>query len=935
MPVEFRVLGGIEAEVDHHVVDLGPARQRLVLAALLFGMNRPIPPEHLINRVWGTTPPATAAGTLRSYLSRLRAVLAATGAAAIERRTGGYLLVLSEDAVVDVQRFSELVASARSEPDHDRAAGLFEHALQLWKGAALAGAHSDWATELRTDLTRRRNSAQADYTDLKLRVGQHVEMLPELLRSVRDHPMDERVCGQLMLALYRSGRQGEALAEYDRMRRLLSDELGVSPSAELQALYEQILSHRVPSVQRPAPTFPVPRQLPAPPGWFIGREPELRHLDDICAAAGERRTVAVAAVTGNGGVGKTSTALHWAHHRSSEFPDGQLYADLRGYDPAASPVPTAVVLRGFLEALGITGSQIPVDADAQAALYRSTLAGRKVLVVLDNAKDSAHVAALLPGSVSCVAVVTSRDRLLGLITAHGAKPVQLDVLPRAAARALLAARVGVAPLAQDGGATDEILRFCAGLPLALSILAGRMAVGSAESLSTLAAELRDRTTRMNAFDEGEPAASLPVVLSCSFTALPERHARMASLLGLASGPDTTVLAAANLTDLSPDEAATILRGLERLSLVRQTGPGRYQMHDLVKLYAADRAQTGELRPAVPGALYRLLAYYTHTALKGNQLLHPHGVLVKSSAPVPDGYPHHHAFTDAVSVLAWFDAEHACLLTAQREALKQGHAHLVWQLAWALTAYHHRIAALHHDLAVCQTALEAAAWLGDPAISLVVHRRTGIAASRCGRHAMALEHLNHALELAEATEDLPSQAIIQHNLAAAWELHGDDREALTHASEALRRFEELDNPVWRAQALNGVGWYLTRLGEHEQAEPYCEKALLLYQEHNHVAAGDVLDSLGHIAHHTGRYATALDRYSQALLLYRESENSFMEADTLDHLGHTHIALGDHARAAETWLQALALYRAQRRLLKAEDLRARLDAVPTSPELPKQR
>jgi DNA-binding SARP family transcriptional activator/Tfp pilus assembly protein PilF len=930
MPVEFRLLGGIEAEVDHHVVDLGPARQRLVLAALLLGTNRPIPAERLINRIWGTTPPPTASSTLRSYLTRLRGAL--SGAAAIERRAGGYLLVVSDDAVVDVHRFSELVASARSEVDHERAISLFETALRLWKGEALAGVSSDWATEMRADLLRQRHSAQVDYTDLKLRIGQHADVLPELLRSVRDHPMDERICGQLMIALYRSARQADALTEYDRMRRLLSDELGVSPSAELQALYEQMLSHRVPSAQVQTPNFPVPRQLPAPPGWFTGREPELRELDDICAAAGERRTVAIAAVTGNGGVGKTSTALHWAHRRSSEFPDGQLYADLRGFDPAASPVPTAVVLRGFLEALGIAGSQIPVDVDAQAALYRSTLAGRKVLIVLDNAKDSAHVVALLPGSVSCMVVVTSRDRLLGLITAHGAKPVQLDVLPTAAARALLAARVGAAPLAQDGTATDEILRFCAGLPLALSILAGRLAVGTAESLSALAAELHDRTTRMNAFDEGEATASLPVVLSCSFTALPEEHTRMASLLGLTSGPDTTVLAAANLADLDPGEAATILRGLERLSLVRQTRPGRYQMHDLVKLYAAHRAQTGELRSAVPGGLYRLLAYYTDTALKGNQLLHPHGVLVRSSAPDPDGHPHHHAFSDAASVLAWFDAEHACLLAAQREALKLGHAHLVWQLAWALTAYHHRIAAFHHDLAVCEAALEAADSLGEPAISFVVHRRAGLAAARCGRHAMALEHLNHALELAE---DLPSQAIIRHNLAQAWEQHGDDREALNHAMEALHRFSELDNPVWQAQALNGVGWYLTRLGEHEQAEPYCEKALLLYQEHNHVGAADVLDSLGHIAHHTGRYATALDRYRQALLLYRESENTYMEADTLDHLGHTHIAIGDHARAVETWLQALALYRAQRRLLKEEDLRARLASVHASAELPKQR
>lgn len=927
--MRFRLLGSVEVDVDGRPVDIGHARQQLVLVALLVDANTTASDDQIVSRVWGDTPPRSVATTLRGYVARLRQVMAVAGEVAIVRRPGGYHLAVEDPLTIDTHHFADLVAAARTTDDEYHATDLFAQALGLWRGAPLTGLDSAWAATLRDKLLRQRAAAEMDHTDLRLRHDDAAELVAELVVRAGEHPLDERLAGQLMLALYRAGRQDEALAHYQRVRTRLAEELGTDPGVDLRRLHQQILTaDSAVRVSAPArATSSAPRQLPAPPAWFVGRHAELETLTRALTAAREpANRVMTALVVGTGGIGKTAMALRWAHDHMDAFPDGQLYVNLRGFDPAQPPTPPAVAIRGLLEALGVTGAALPADPDAQTALYRDAVAGKRMLIVLDNARDTAHVVPLLPGSPTCAVLVTSRDRLAGLVATHGAHPVLVGALAEHDARALLTTRLGPRPLATEPDAINDLVARCAGLPLALSILAGRAIAHPGFPLAALAAELRDATTRLSALDDGDPAASLPSVLSWSYTALTREQARVFGLLGSAPGPDIGVHAVANLVDLPPDQSAQVLRSLEHVSLVHQTAPGRYRMHDLVRLYAMNRADHDLTDSARDTAARRLTDFYTHTAFTGNQLLHPHGVLPENSAPPHDQYPYHLTLPDKTAAIAWFEAEHACLMATVRPAMARGWHHTVWRLAWALTAFHHRGGLLHDDLAIWPLALEAAERVDEPAIRILARRRLGLACARTGRHTDALAHLGQALSLAEQAGDVRSQAITHHDLAQTWELQGDDQSALRHATDALRLFQTLDNPVWEAQALNGVGWYLTRLGRHDEARTHCETALALYRRHNHtLGTADVLDSLGLIAHHSQRHQDALHYYRQALELYREAGNTYLEADTLGHLGHTHVALGQDDPALVTWQQALSLFREQHRTSHATRLQSHVDAL----------
>ncbi|WP_409463441.1 BTAD domain-containing putative transcriptional regulator [Amycolatopsis sp. GA6-003] len=918
MTLEFRVLGEVGAVAGGEALAVGHARQRLVLAALVLDAGRVVPAGQLVTRVWGEQPPSRVANALQTYIARLRRVLQPYGGA-IERRSGGYVLPLPEPDALDLHQFTNLVSRARATADDGEAAQLYERALAQWRGDALLGLDSAWADSVRHSLTRQRTAAELDYADRQLRRGHHGAVLGLLARRADEYPLDERIAAALMRALHDSGRTDEALARYQRTRTMLLDELGADPSPHLRAVHEDILAAQTPAPAPPrAWAAPVPQQLPPPPPRFAGRDDELRQLDTL---AEDHATVPITVLHGGGGMGKTALALHWAHRQSAAFPDGRLYVDLRGFSPDGDPTAPDVALRGFLHALGVTGTAIPAEPDAQTALYRTLLAGKRVLVVLDNARDTSQVMPLLPGDPGCAVVVTSRDRLTGLTTKHGATPLAVRPLPAPHARSVLTARLGPDYLDADPDAAEQLVTRCAGSPLALGILAARAAEHPGFPLAALAAEITDAS----ALDDGD--ASVAAVLSWSLRALPPQHAEVFELLGLAPGPDISVRAAANLTGVPPNSIAAILRALERVSLVEQDTPGRYRMHDLVRLFAKTHASlpAGE-RTA---ALLRVTGYYTGTALAGNRVLHPHGVLPPGIDTGHD-HPYPHPPASADEALDWFDADHDCLLDTQRIACAQAWHQPGWQIAWALTAYHYRRGFLHEDLAVWPLAVQAADALGTPETRVLAHRRYGLACARGARHDDALAHLAEALDLASRGDDQRVQAIIEHDLAQAWELHGDHRAALRHAQRSLVLFRPLGNPVWEAQAHNGVGWYLTLLGQHEQARPHCERALRLYREERHPAVADVLDSLAHIAHHTGRHADAVEHYREALALYRESGNTYLEADTLEHLGHTHRAMGEAGEARTVWQLALDLFRAQGRFAEVnavETALARLGAGKT--------
>lgn len=746
-----------------------------------------------------------------------------------------------------------------------------------------------------------------------------------------------------------TGWSQTAIAEYFTARTLpptdrfdaLLEVLGVSPAEQraLATARDRVEEgHRRTVGRRTArrsgldhvPSPGMAHLLPAAPPMFTGRTRELACLD---AALDERSraggTPVVCAIGGMGGIGKTWLALHWAHRNLDRFPDGQLYVDLRGFDPVGRPMVPATAVRGFLEALGVHSSAIPAAHDAQFGLYRSLVAGRRILVLLDNARDTAQVTPLLPGDEACTVLVTSRQQLAGLIATRGAASVALDVLPGDEARQLLARHLGHARLDAEPRATEALLACCAGLPLAVGIVAARATIHSQLSLGALAAELGEDAHRLDGLDAGEPQADLRGVLSWSSRALPPDAARAFGLLGTAPGPDLGQAAAASLLALPLAKTRTLIRMLEHAHLIQRHAPERYRMHDLLRLHAAEQADAQHVPAELQAAQQRLVDSYVRTACAGAQLLahRPEPLLAE---PV-DGCVTH-PLPDAASAMDWFDAEHANLLSAQQSAQRHGWDGPVYHLAWALDPYHRR-RGLHEDqTTVWQLALASAQHLPDQSLRIGAHQLLGDAYAQLGKTADALHCLHEALTLAEQADDVGSLGEIHHSLGGAWERHGDDRRALEHARRALLIFQTLDDTYRQARALNGVGWLQTRLGDYAEARVNCQAALVLLRQlpfdDRRFGESHILDSLGSIAHHLREYDQALDYYRQALAICRAHGQRRQEPEILQRLAETQFAQHSIDQAYDTWRRAHELYAAQHRLTDAAHVEQRLEALPPS-------
>lgn len=662
---------------------------------------------------------------------------------------------------------------------------------------------------------------------------------------------------------------------------------------------------------------PVPRQLPAPPAPFVGRHPELDRLDaTLRSGSGAAATVVISAIAGAGGVGKSWLALHWAHRNADRFPDGQLFVDLRGFSPDSDPMDPAVAVRGFLDALGVEPGRIPVAPHAQTALFRSLVADKRMLLVLDNAADTAQVTPLLPGGDTCTVAVTSRNRLSGLVTGHGAHHLSVDTLTDTEARGLLGARLGMARIEAEAAAVDELVSLCGGFPLALSIIAGRAHTQPHLSLADLADELRDGA--LDVLDDADPAASLPAVLSLSHRALTDEEAEVFALLAIAPGPDIGLPAAVSLTGRGRSRTRTVLRRLEQASLIGQDAAGRYRMHDLIRRYAPAAHDLADgTRKA---ALRRVLDFYAHTAYAAARLLDSHRDPVEFAPPVPACHPQ--ALPDIPAAMHWFDTEHRSLLAAQRTAVAQALHRTAWQLAWTLNDFHYRRGHRHDQLAVWRIAVDSAGQLPDPGAQILTHRLLGRAHVVLGHHQEAIGALNQALALSEQQDDRALQAQAHYTLAS---ISPDGRRALGHARRALELYHGLDQPIAEANALNAAGWYAARLGDQDDtAREHCQAALALFQHHQDVnGQAQTLDSLGYIDHHSGHHHDAVQHYRRAISLYRDLDNTYETADTLDRLGHSHAALGHHDQALAVWREARDLYRQQGRDQEAEQMERQLD------------
>lgn len=672
-------------------------------------------------------------------------------------------------------------------------------------------------------------------------------------------------------------------------------------------------------------TDPVPAaQLPAAPPHFVGREDALARLTaDLDRTEGG--TVLISALAGAGGIGKTALALHWAHRNLPRFPDGQLFVDLQGFSPAGEPVDPAVAVRGFLDAFGVDPGRIPAAPSAQAALYRSLVAGKRMLIVLDNAADGTQVVPLLPGSDSCTVLVTSRRRLTGLITHHGAHHLPIGVLTETDARDLLTARLGTTRA--EPKAVDELIACCGGFALALAIIAGRAAMNPTTPLAELATELREATTRLTAFDDDEPTVSLPAVLSWSLRVLTQNQVGAFALLGIAPGPDIGLPAAANLLGLPLEQARRILRALVEASLLNVDVHGRYSMHDLIRDHATDTVRS--LKVNATEALRQVIDFYLHTAIAADRLFFSYQAPTQFAPPAPGVQPWQ--LSTVSEAVAWFDAEHTNVLVAQHTAAEFGWHQVVWQLAWAMKAFHARQGHHDHGFAMWQVALTVVGHVPDPVRRSMIHRYLGRANAWVGRHTEAVNHLNESIAIAERHDKIGQQAQGHANLAWTWVYQGDYRKALAHGTRSLNLFHAVGYSLGQADALNVMGWCAALLGDHDQAREHSQAALTIHRQYRHQhGEAAALSTIGFVDLSTGDHRRAVEYLQQATDLFRDIGNTSDTADTAHRLGSSYAALGEHGRARAAWLEALELYRQQRRDDQADQVQQSLDGLDSARE-----
>ncbi|MEV0459234.1 AfsR/SARP family transcriptional regulator [Catellatospora methionotrophica] len=912
----FRVLGPVEVVASGGQVRFARRQQLDLVAFLMLRADRVVATGEIVEAMWGGAAPRTAGIQVQNMVSALRAALHDTHGplATVDRQAAGYALRITAGRL-DLAVFERLVGRARAAATPAAAAAMLREALGLWRGTVpLAGVRATFATAARAYLGEQRDTALEQLFDAELGCGNHAGIVPALTDAVAANPVRQRFVAQLMIALHRGGRVTDALGAFRHARRVLSVEYGLDAGRELRELERRILlgdqtldpppaRQRVVSPASDHDTggaaVPVPAQLPLDVRGFAGRRAELARLDELAAGAKAGATT-VAVVVGTAGVGKTALAVHWAQRTAAAFPGGQLYVNLRGFHPGARPMDPGEALRGFLDALGAAPERVPAGLDAQAALYRSMVAGRRMLILLDNALDAEHVRPLLPGGRGGTVLVTSRDQLIDLVAREGAVPVTLDVLPAAEARQLLSARLGAHRVDADRRAADEIAAHCARLPLALAMVAARAAVNPAFPLGSLSAEL---SAARAASDADYFSTDVQAAFSWSYRRLTSPAARLFRLLGLHPGQEVGTDAAASVAGEPAPEIRPLLAELVRAHLVTEHLPGRFSLHDLLRAYAAQLAHDTDSGPDLLAARRRLLAHYLHSAYAAAMLIYPHRMRLELTPADPGTAVT--AFADAEQASAWFTVEHPVLLAALNTAADERLSTHAWQLASAMSTFLDRSGHWHDWVATQRTALTVAERCTDRVGRAHAHGSLGLACNRLTRYDEAHAHLRRADSLFGELDDLAGQAYTHLRMSLVHEGQGERVAALADAQQALDRFQRAGHRIGQGQALNSIGWLHAQLGQYTEAVEHCEQAVAV-----HRALGDreglanALDSLGFAYHCRGDHRRAVVCYRQALVVLRRLDDPYYETITLTHLGDTHHAAGDRRAAAEAWRRSLA-------------------------------
>ncbi|WP_347627307.1 BTAD domain-containing putative transcriptional regulator [Sphaerisporangium sp. B11E5] len=1004
-----------------------------------------MPLEEAVDVMWGEEPPASAVNIVHRHVGMLRRLLEpglprmATGRWLL-REAGGYRLAVDAE-MLDLLRFRRALAEARAAGRQGRpeeAVDRYADGLGLWRAPAAAGLPAEaQGHPVFVSLDRERLAAAKEAADVALGCGRVTPLLTEVQRLADQHPLNEPLQSRLVLALWATGHQAEALEAYRRARERLADQLGVDPGPELRAAQRQVLastSGAAPPPQQPATTVPrqppitapgqpaiavpeqpaiarpeqpsatvpeepgprqaadtvtgppadtVPRRpatavpeqpataVPEPPATavpeqpptavpgqpagagpgppaagepaasparpaqlpvdlaaFSGRQDEMARVLSLLSGEGRASTtVVISAIGGIAGIGKTALAVHLAHQVAHRFPDGQLYVNLRGFGPSGTVMDPAEAVRGFLEALGVDPQGVPAGLDAQSALYRSSLSGRRMLIVLDNARDVDQVRPLLPGAAGCLVLVTSRNRLSGLVAGDGAHPLTLDLVSAEDARDFLARRLGAERVAREAGAVEEIIAQCGRLPLALAISAARAAMNPAFPLAALAAELRATAHGLDAFSDPDVTADARAVFSWSYRALTPDAARLFRLLALHPGPDIALPAAASLAGVPVRQARSLAAELTHAGLVTEHLPGRYVLHDLLRLYAAELGDAHDSARDQGAARRRSLDHYLHTAYAAahqyTKTLIPIRLPKAEPGVTPEAAGGRRQATD------WFKSERPVLLEVIRQAGVTGHHRHVWQLVWSLEYFFDRLGYWEEELALARTALDSATELGDPVALAHAHRSVGRACNLLRRDDDARTHLHMALELFSEVGDLNGHASTQHYFGFLAERLGRDEEALGHCEQALALYQAVDDRLGQAMTLNSIGYLHCLLGNPGSALPYCRQALRFFQElgdrHGEAAAWD---SLGYAHHLLGQPGEAIPCYHNSLGLFREADARRFEAVILDHLGDAWHDAGNPEAARRAWRDAAAIY-TEIDPPSAGRIHAKLDTPPRRP------
>jgi DNA-binding SARP family transcriptional activator/Tfp pilus assembly protein PilF len=932
LPLRVAVLGPVRAWRGDTELELGAPQRRAVLGLLAARANQVVARDELIDGIWGEDLPAKSVNALHVHVARLRAVLEPGRERRAPSRTllatqAGYQLTLAPGQL-DAEVFAERLAEARASlaaGNLAAATGQFDAALRLWQGTALAGIPGPLAEIVRTRLGEQRLAATEEHVDAILALGRHAEAVQRLVELVGGHPLRERFRAQLMLALYRSGRQAEALSAFTDARRVLAGELGIEPGLPLRQLHARILAAdpaldiaaaetaqdnepaqagspgEMPSAERPRPA---PAQLPADVAGFTGRAGELAALD---LPAAPSPAVPITVVSGTAGVGKTALAVRWARQAAGHFPDGQLYVNLRGYDPG-QPVPPGEALAGFLRALGLAGQQIPPDDEERAAAYRSLLDGRRVLVLLDNAASVEQVRPLLPGSPTCLVLVTSRDSLAGLVARHGARRIDLDILPQPDAVGLLRTLIGERVDAEPGAAA-ALAAQCARLPLALRV-AAELAAGSQEnSLAELAGELADEQRRLDLLDAGgDGRTAIRGVFSWSYRHLPAGAARVFRLAGLHPGADFDASAVAALAAVSAAHARDQLVLLARAHLVHSAGAGRYGMHDLLRAYACRLAaeHDGDRGDAPQETLTRLYDYYLAASGSAMDVLVPAEKHYRPPAPATAHATSVPKPASPAEARAWLDAERATLVAVAAHAATHDAPSYSTRLSATLYRYLETGGYYAEAVTVHGHASRAARLAGDSAAEATALINLGIISWRQGRYPEAIGYQRQAMAVAVAKGDRAAEAVALGNLGIVYERQGRYDEASDCQRQALALAREAGDITGEARATANLGSVAARRGDYEQAVDWYQRALTRFKEcGDRNGAASALPDLGIAYQRLGQVEQAIDCFKQALALFRELGDRTGEAEALNGVGEIMLAAGRPQEARAGHAAALAL------------------------------